>query len=125
MNPIITNVAVVTRFYELALASHCTIDGATIAADGNLIRGTLLVRSTVGGKFHAYVHGVDTMTLGNVRILKDDQKVVAGQDAFAAGLFKGFFKVSALIDSNPGLLAADLLAAAGFQVLESDEIELK
>lgn len=124
-NPIITNVAVVNRFYDLALASHCTIDGATIAADGVLLRGTILVRSTVGGKFHAYVHGTDVVSLGNVRILKDDQKVVASQDAFAAGHFKGFFKFSALVDSNSGLVLGDLLPAAGFQQLESDEIELK
>jgi hypothetical protein len=124
-NPTITNVAVVSRFYDLALASHCVIDGATISADGSMIRGTLLVRSAVSGKWHQYVHGTDVMSLGNVRVLKDDQKVIAGQDAFAAGMFKGMFKLSALVDVNPGLVAGDLLAAAGFQVLESDEIELK
>lgn len=124
-NPVITNVAVVSRFYELALASHCTIDGATISADGVLLRGSVLVRSSVAGKWHQYVHGTDSMTLGNVRILKDDQKVIAGQDAFAAAHFKGMFKLSALVDVNPGLVAGDLSAAAGWQVLESDEIELK
>lgn len=124
-NPIITNVAVVSRFYDLALASHCTIDGATIPADGVLLRGTVLVRSAVAGKWHAYVHGTDVVSLGNVRILKDDQKVVAAQDAFAAAHYKGLLKLSALVDVNPGLVLADLLPAAGFQQLESDEIELK
>lgn len=124
-NPVITNVAVVSRFAELAPASHCVIDGASIAADGSLPRGTVLVRASVGAKWHAYVHGTDVVSLGNVRILQDDKKTVAGADQFAAAHFKGFFKLSALLDSNPGLVAADLLAAAGWQVLESDEIELK
>jgi len=124
-NPVITNVAVVSRFAELAPASHCVIDGTTILADGSLPRGSVLVRSAVGGKWHLYVHGTDVVSLGNVRVLQDSLKVVAAQDAMAAGHFKGYFKLSALVDSNPGLVAADLLAAAGWQQLESDEIELK
>lgn len=122
-NPIITNVAVVNRFYELALASHCVIDGTTISADGVLLRGTVLSRSTVGGKWQKFTGGI--VSLGNIRILKDDQKVEAGKDAFAAGHFKGFFKTAALLDVNPALLAGDFSAALGFQQLESDEIELK
>ena len=125
MNPVITNVAVVSRLAELAPSSHCVIDGATIAADGRLERGALVVRSAVGGKWHAFVKGTDVMSLGNVRVLQDSVKVVAGQDAMAAAHFKGFFKLSALADSNAGLLAADLAPAAGWQQLESDEIELK
>lgn len=124
-NPVITNVAVVSRFADRAPSSHCVIDGTTILADGSLPRGSVLVRSSVGGKWHLYVHGTDVVSLGNVRVLQDDKKVVAGLDQMAAAHFKGYFKLSALIDSNPGLVAGDLLLAAGFQLLETDEIELK
>jgi hypothetical protein len=124
-NPIITNVAVVSREAQAAIASHCTVDGATIPADAALLRGTLLVRSAVGGKFHVFVHGTDVLAADMVRILKDDKRLSAGLDAMAAAYVEGFFKLSALLDANPGLVAADLTVAAGFHMIEVDEVRLK
>jgi hypothetical protein len=126
MNPVITNVAIVSRFDDKALASKCIIDGAGIAADGIIPRGALLVKQSSNGKYHVYVHGTDTMALGAVRIAMDEIKVVAGQDAFAAAFFKGYFVMSAILDANTagGLVSGDMVAACGFRMIETDEIEL-
>lgn len=123
-NPIITNVGVVSRFDRMALASQVVVNGSTISADGVLARGTVLVKEG-GGKYHAFVHGTDTLAADGVRILQDDLKVVAATDAFGAAYFEGFFKLSSLIDVNSGLVAGDLTTAAGFHLIESDEIRLK
>jgi hypothetical protein len=122
-NPIINNVAIITRFDRLALASALIVDGATISVDGVIRRGAVLVKSS--GKWHQYVHGTDVVAVDAVRILQDDVKVVAGVDAYGVGYFEGFFSVLALKDATAGLVDADLLLAAGFHVIETDEVRLK
>lgn len=126
-NPVITNISLISRFAHLAVESAVVIDGASISADGVLPRGTLLCRASVGGKYHAYVHGTDTVAVDMVRILKDDLKVEAAKDAFGVGYLEGFFSLSQLLDANAAgsLVAGDLLVAAGFHKIESDEIRLK
>lgn len=126
-NPIITNVGLVSRNDLLAVVSHVIIDGAQISADGFLPRGTLLVKNTSGaaGKWHAFVHGTDVLAADGARILQDGVKVAAGADAFAAAYLEGFFSLSSLIDANSGLVAGDLTVAAGFHLVEANEIRLK
>jgi hypothetical protein len=88
-------------------------------------RGTVLVKS--GSKWHAFVHGTDTLAADQVRILQDELKVQAGVDAFGVGYLEGFFKLSAILDANSAgaLVSGDLTTAAGFHVVEADEIRLK
>jgi hypothetical protein len=127
-NPIITNVGLVSRNDRAAFKSACVIDGASITADGVLKRGTVLVKNTSGAtsKWHAFASG-NVLAADGVRILEDDLKVVAGQDGFAAGYLEGFFTLSAIVDANSasGLVAGDLTVAAGFHVIEADEVRLK
>ena len=127
MNPIITNPGLVSRYDEFALASKLTVDGASISADGVLLRGTVLVKQSSNGKWHAFVHGTDTLAADQVRILKDELKVSAAADAYGVGYFEGFFMLSDLLDANSagGLLLADLTTAAGFHQIESNEVRLK
>ena len=127
-NPVITNVGLVSRNDRAAFVSACIIDGASITADGVVKRGALLVKNTSGAltKWHVYASG-DALVADGVRILQDDAKVVAAQDAFAAGYLEGFFVLSALIDANSAasLVAGDLTLAAGFHMIEADEVRLK
>lgn len=127
-NPIITNVGIVSRNDRAAFKSACIIDGASIAADGVIKRGTVLVKNTQGAtnKWHAYVSG-DMLVADQARILEDEVKVVAGHDAFVAAYIEGFFVISAIVDANSasGLVAGDLTLAAGFHVIEADEVRLK
>ena len=128
-NPTIQNVGLVSRNDRFAVVSHCVVDGASIAADGVLLRGTVLVKNTSGAttKWHPYVHDTDTVALDQTRILQDDTKVQAAQDAFVAAYLEGFFTLSSIVDANSanGLLASDLLLAAGFHQIEVDEVRLK
>ena len=126
-NPIITNVGLVSRNDHLAVTTKVVVDGTTISADGVLKRGSLLCRSAVGGKYHLYVHGTDTAAVDKVTLLVDDVKVEAGKDAFGAGYIEGFFKTSSIVDAMGGapFVAGDMLLAAGFHVVESDETRLK
>ena len=90
-NPKITNQALVTRNEQLAITSHITIDGTAFGSDTILPRGQVLVRSSVGGKYHVPVHGTDTLAANMVRVLQDERRVQAGVDAFASAYVSGFF----------------------------------
>lgn len=123
-NPVITNIGLVSRFSELAKASKMVLDGTDISADGVIPRGTLMFKKG-NSKWRVALH-TDTLVAGGVRIMQDDCKVVAAVDAFAAGYFMGFFKKQQLLDVNSGgsIVIGDLSAAAGFLLIESDEIRL-
>lgn len=123
-NPIITNEALVSRHGQFALADKAIIDGLDISADGVIKKGTLLVPGTTAGKWKPWVDGGAALALGQVRVVQDEIKVVAGQDAFAAPFFCGFFKRSTLMGANSGLVDADLTAAAGFVQINADEYRL-
>jgi hypothetical protein len=124
-NPIITNVGLVSRFAHLALASKVVLDGADISADGFLPRGAVLFKKG-NGKWRQALNA-DTLAADGVRILEDEVKVSAGQDAFGAAYFEGFFKLSSILDANSGaaIVAGNLTAAAGFHLIEADELRLK
>lgn len=126
-NPVITNVGLVSRNDQLAVLSSCIVDGSGYAADAVIPRGALLVKNTSGAlnKWHVFVHGTDVLAADGVRIAQDSIKVLALQDSFAAAYLEGFFKLSDILDANPGALAGDLTVAAGFHLIETDEVRLK
>jgi hypothetical protein len=123
-NPTITNVSVVSRFKEFALASGVVIDGANFASDTTLVKGQMLFKQA-NGKWRKFVPGTDVLVAGSIRILKEEIKVNALVDAFASAWFEGFFALSTLQDINSGLLASHLTSAGGFLAIESDEYRLK
>ena len=125
-NPIITNVGLVSRNEQLCVASKVVLDGADIAADGVMLRGALLFKKG-NGKWRQALHA-DTLVADGVRLLQDDVKVVAGQDAFGSAYLEGFFKKSAILDAQPAsaaIVAGDLTTTAGFHLIETDEYRLK
>jgi hypothetical protein len=125
-NPVITSTGLVTRFMTLALQSRVILDGADIAADGIMKRGTLVIKK-VNGKWRQMLHA-DALVVDQVRILQDEVTVEAGKDAFTAAFFKGFFALSTILTAQPAaaaIVAGDLTLAAGFHLIETDEIELK
>ncbi|RYZ79763.1 MAG: hypothetical protein EOP06_26585 [Proteobacteria bacterium] len=124
-NPTITNRALVSRNAQVAFKSQTVIDGTVIAADGVLKRGQLLVKNSSGTKWHPFVIGDVPLQPGKVRILEDDQQVVAGQDKPCSAFIEGFFIQSDIVQPSTALLASHLIAAAGFLLIEADEIRLK
>ena len=120
----IQNVALVTRYPNLAVTIETTVDGAVATADGMLQRGTILVPNG-SGKWRPFVRGTDTLAADQVRIFETDTKMNQGKDLFGVGFTEGFFRLSSLVDANPGLQAADLTALAGFHAAGQDEVRLK
>jgi hypothetical protein len=121
----IQNVALVTRYDQLAVPLSVLVDGATFTADGVLQRGTLLVLNAGSGKWHPAVHGTDTIVADQVRIMQDDMKVASGVDLMCSAYSEGFFRLSSLVDANPGLVIGDIPASVGFHPAGSDEVRLK
>lgn len=121
MNPQIKNQALVSRNSMFALVSSCVLDGTLIGADAIYPRGAILVKQG-SGKYKRWVTGDSALVAGSYRLLQDELKVVAAQDAVAGGYFKGFFNLSDIIDSNPSAVLATLVGAAQ---IEANEIELK
>lgn len=133
-NPVIRNVGLVSRESQLAIPIGFVVDGATISADGTLLRGTLMVYNSANGKWHSYVHGTDTLVAGEVLLCQDDTKLLSGVDAFASGYREGFFDVASILDANSSgaMVFADLTSAAGFVALpkgpgmsQATEVRLK
>ena len=112
--PVIRNVGLLSRESQLAIPVPGIIDGADVSADGVVLRGTVLVQDGTSKKFHAFVHGTDTLVKGECLILQDDVKVAAGVDKEFSGYREGFFAAADLLDANSGLDLADLTTAAGF-----------
>jgi len=117
--PTIQNQGLVSRESQTAIPVGGVIDGTTVAANGMVLRGMVLVFSSSNNKYHQYVHGTDVLAKGNFLIAQDNIKVVAGVDMPFSGYREGFFLLSDILDanSNNALVAADLLAVAGFTAL--------
>lgn len=120
-NPQIKNQALVSRNSMFALVSTCILDGALIAADTTYPRGAILVKQG-SGKYKRWITGDPALVAGTYRLLQDEVKVTAAQDAAVGAYFKGFFNLSDIIDSNPSAVLATLVGAAS---IETNEIELK
>lgn len=115
-NPTIQNQALTSRRPDLAVAVPGVIDGATVSANGMVLRGMILVFNSGNNKYHQYLHGTDTLAKGNFLVAQDNIKVIASVDCPFAGYREGFFLASDILDSNSNnsLVLADLLAVAGW-----------
>lgn len=117
--------ALFSRRRDLAVAIGVVLDGADIAADGQILKGAVLFKK-VNGKYRLYVHGTDTLVAGGVAIVQTELDVKAGQDAFADVCVEGFFYVADLIAATPNLVLADLTSASGFvPYLAGTEVRLR
>lgn len=121
MNPVVKHVSLVSRFAAFALSSKCVLDGALIAADGEIPVGAILVKQG-NGKYKRWVTGDPALVAGSYRLCTQEIKVEAAKDAIVAGYFKGFFNLPDVLAANTGAVVGTLVGAA---VIEADEIELK
>lgn len=118
-NPVIRNVGLVSRESQLAIPVSGVVDGSDVAADGVVLRGTILVYNGTSKKYHAMVHGTDTLAKNGFLILQNDLKVFASTDAPFSGYREGFFLISDLLDANSAgsVVVGDLTTTAGFYQL--------
>jgi hypothetical protein len=116
-NPTIVNTALTSRRPDLAVGVPGVIDGSTVAADGVVLRGTILVWSSSNNKYHTWVHGTDSaLAKGTFLIAQDQIMVKAGVDQGFSGFREAFLLASDLLDANSanGVVSGDLTTAAGF-----------
>lgn len=120
-NPTIQNQALVSRKQELAVAVNGVIDGSTVADNGVVLRGTVLVWTNSANKYHSFLHGTDTLVRGQFLIAIDNITVQAGVDKPFSGYREGFFNLADLLDGNAAnnMVLADFTTTAGFYQLNA------